>query len=338
MKLRKASILIILILAVFLLADFALARDLEVPLPETGDGSITTTPILPDYVKYVFNFSIGIAGLIAFLMLVYGGFRYLTSAGNPSAMSGANDQIFAGLIGLVVILGSWMLLTTINPQLMVINPQLEEPGLVIGETPGVYLCAGEKCQLFNSSQSFVSEELNDKVTSIKFSNAEGVKYGAVLHRDKYYRGRCSVCLDDSCNLPNVGGISSIHVFIQADFSPGKGVTLYEVENYNRRCGEECYQTCPPSPCGENCSGLIPVNPGLCWGPFTAEQPSLNTSEEVWSIEINEEGKWLAALFRGSGYEDECEVFTISDQDTEVDNYIGRKSIGSLKVFPIKVMR
>ena len=268
MKLKKASIFIILILAVFLLADFCSAqRPPEVPLPGLSE---TTTPLLPDYVKYVFNFGIGIAGLIAFVALVYGGFRYLTSAGNPSAMSDANGQIFAGLIGLIVILGSWLLLTTINPQLIVINPQLKESELVVGESPGVYLCAGENCQLFSSSQSFIGGELNDKVNAVKFSNTSDTQYGAVLHQDKNYRGKCAVCLSDNCpDLLNAKDISSVHVFIQADSSPGKGVTLYEIENYNRRCGEECYQTCsPPSTlCGDNCVGVPGFQTGgLCWGP------------------------------------------------------------------------
>lgn len=343
MKLRKASIFIILILTVFLLTDFALANELEVPLPGIGGGEITETPILPDYVKYIFNFAIGLAGLIAFLMLVYGGFRYLISSGNPSATSEANSQIFAGLTGLVVILGSWLLLTTINPQLIVINPELEESGLVIGETPGVYLCAGENCQLFNSSQSFIGNDLDGQVTAVKFSNADGVKYGAVLHRDKNYRGGCSVCKNDNCDLSAVGNdISSVHVFIQADSSQGEGVTLYEVENYNRRCGEECYQTCPPSPCGDDCTGIkIGIfgdqGPGSCWGSFTSSKPDLNAGK-IWSVEINEEGKWLAALFRGSEYTGDCEVFTISDPNTQIDNYLGRVSIGSIQVLPIKVMR
>ena len=264
----------------------------------------------------------------------------MTSAGNPSAMSDANSQIFASLIGLIVILGSWLLLTTINPQLIVINPELEESGLVVGETPGVYLCAGENCQLFNSSQSFVGGEWNDKVTSIKFSNTDDVKYGAVLHQDKNYRGGCSVCLSDNCDFSNAKDISSVRVFELANSSPGDGVTLYNVENYNRRCGEECYQTCPPpkSPCGNNCVGVPGFQTGgSCWGPFKISQPDLN-AKEVWSVEIDNPGKWLAALFKGSGYTGNCEVFTISDEDTQIDNYIKRKDINSIEVLPIKVMR
>ncbi len=138
---KKISIVVVLILATFLSVGFAFARDLEVPLPQTGGGSaITQTPLLPDYIKYIFNFSIGIAGLIAFLTMVYGGFRYLTSAGNPSAMSDANSQIFASLIGLVILFGSYLLLTTINPQLVVINPGLTSSGLTTTTIPGVYLC------------------------------------------------------------------------------------------------------------------------------------------------------------------------------------------------------
>lgn len=337
MRLKKILIFAILILAVFLLAEFALARDLEVPLPETGGGYITETPVLPDYVKYIFDFGIGIAGLIAFIMLVYGGFRYLTSAGNPSAMSDANSQIFAGLMGIIVILGSWLLLNTINPQLLIINPETEESKLAATTASGVYLCAGENCKLFNTSQSFIGGELNDKVTAVKFSNTVGVEYGAVLHEDKYYEGKCSVCLSDNCDFSNAGEISSVHIFEKANTSSGKGVTLYQVENYNRRCGDACYQTCPPSPCGDNCAGFYTTEPGLCWGPFTTSEQNLNAGK-VWSVEIDGDGKWLAALFLESGFEGNCEVLTISDEDTQIDNYIKRKEIKSLEVVPIKVMK
>jgi hypothetical protein len=77
---------------------------------------------------------------------------------------------------------------------------------------------------------------------------------------------------------------------------------------------------------------------LCWGPFTEAESNLNPERKVWSVEINEPGKWLAVLFKDSEYKGNCEVFTISDENTEIDNYLKRDDIGSLKVLPIKVMK
>ncbi len=72
---------------------------------------------LPRYFQYLYTFGIFIAGLIALAALLWGGFRYITSAGNPGTMSDARDQIFSGILGLVIILGTYIFLNELNPQL-----------------------------------------------------------------------------------------------------------------------------------------------------------------------------------------------------------------------------
>ncbi len=236
---KKLSILVSVVLVVLFLADFSLAQNkLEVPLPSIGDASsITTMPFLPDYINYIFNFAIGIAGLIAFISIVYGGARYLTSAGNPSAMSDANSQIFAGVIGLIILLGSWIILTTINPELVKINPQLEGSGIVVEDSPGVYLCqdnTDESCRVFTDSKDTLGE-LSNKVQRVKFKNINDIVYGVVLHEDKYHKGNCVVCLSDGCQveISAIGGdgVSSITVFLRPKQVSGSGVTIYDGEEY-----------------------------------------------------------------------------------------------------------
>lgn len=318
MKLKRFSIFFVLTITIFLLAGFTFARELEVPLPQPGGEEMTETPLLPDYIKYIFNFSIGIAGLIAFIMLVYGGFRYVTSVGNPSAMSDANTKIFSALIGLVVILSSYLILTTINPRLIIINPQAEESGLVVEETPGVYLCkekVGEEedCQLFTDSKSFVGGEFDNSVSYIRIENPTQCKdtcapedcdepqcrettdsYFAVLHRDKYYKGDCAVCFNDRCNeynsIAGVGGVSSIEVFRHADQGSfvGEGVSLYEKSEYNERCREN-----------QNC---------WSWGPMRHGEEN-DIGENGKSIKIEEGGKYAAIIFKSPNYTNHCEVFT-----------------------------
>lgn len=297
MPYTKISIFILFILIVLLLADFTFAqRELEVPLPQLGT---TKLPFLPDYVKYIFNFAVGIAGLIAFVMIIIGGIRYLTSVGNPSAMSDANDQIFSGIIGLIVILGSWLILTTVNPQLIIIKAEREATPAV-EEIEGVYLCRDSEakdCEIFTQSAGTIGE-LNNNVQSIKFKNSKEFKYGLVLHEDKYYKGKCAICLNNGCsdgynNISHVNGVSSIHIFVQANSSPGEGVSLYEKEEYNANCKP-----------GE-CSRWPSVG-----GHKIAKEPSLNQVGK--SIKIDESGQYLAALFEETHYNGECEIFTHSD--------------------------
>jgi hypothetical protein len=110
-------------------SGFCLAEDrkLEIQYPVIGDQTVPAyvTTLLPDYIKYIFYLAISIAGLLAFGALIYGGVRWLTSAGNPASMSDAKDQIFAGILGLIILLASWLFLNTLNPQLVVLkNPEI----------------------------------------------------------------------------------------------------------------------------------------------------------------------------------------------------------------------
>lgn len=73
---------------------------------------------LPGYIKAVYNLALVVIVLSAVLMLSVGGFMYLTSAGNSSAMGTAKGVIFDSLIGLVIALTAWLLLSVINPDLV----------------------------------------------------------------------------------------------------------------------------------------------------------------------------------------------------------------------------
>ena len=59
------------------------------------------------------NIALGIVGLIAVIFLIYGGFRYITSAGNEEVAEGAKKTIQNSIIGLVVIILSYTIITVI---------------------------------------------------------------------------------------------------------------------------------------------------------------------------------------------------------------------------------
>lgn len=97
-------------------------KELEVEYPEIfGFKPKTVETILPEYVKYIFNFFIALAGLIGFAALIWAGIRYLTSAGNPAEQKKARQQIKFAVLGILLLLLSYLILTTINPQLVVLE-------------------------------------------------------------------------------------------------------------------------------------------------------------------------------------------------------------------------
>ena len=72
---------------------------------------------LPLYIRYLYTGAIALGGLIGFFALLRGGLTYLTSTGNPGKMRDAREQIIYGLLGLLIIFGSYVTLHEINPEL-----------------------------------------------------------------------------------------------------------------------------------------------------------------------------------------------------------------------------
>ncbi|MDO8663335.1 MAG: hypothetical protein Q7K28_00630 [Candidatus Wildermuthbacteria bacterium] len=98
---------------------------LNLKYPTFGTFSLNSSQSLSQIIAWFYYFIIGISGFAAFIMLVWGGFQYLASAGNPTQISDAKDRIKNALLGLLLILISWLILQVINPDLTI----LKEPFL-----------------------------------------------------------------------------------------------------------------------------------------------------------------------------------------------------------------
>ena len=55
-------------------------------------------------VNIIINVVLGVLGLLAVVVIIYGGFMYTTSAGDSSKIKKAKDTIMYGVIGLVIAL------------------------------------------------------------------------------------------------------------------------------------------------------------------------------------------------------------------------------------------
>jgi len=121
------KILFIILIAVFIVAVAsetaivqAAARELEieypnVPLAQTPN---TVKTLIPDYIRYVIILGIIISGLIIFGSLVYAGFLYMTSSGNPAALKNSKDRMLSSFLGVIILLSSYLILNTVNPNLI----------------------------------------------------------------------------------------------------------------------------------------------------------------------------------------------------------------------------
>ena len=75
---------------------------------ENVGGTLTLgSADLKETVVNIITFVLGLLGLIAVIMILYGGFIWLTAGGNEDKVDSAKKIISAAAVGLVVILISW---------------------------------------------------------------------------------------------------------------------------------------------------------------------------------------------------------------------------------------
>ncbi|MDD4995296.1 MAG: pilin [Patescibacteria group bacterium] len=88
---------------------------------DVGGQKFVSVPWLAEYIAAVYRYMVGVATILAITMIMYGGFRWVTAAGDSGKISEAKKSIIGAAMGLVLALGSYTLLNLINPDLVSFN-------------------------------------------------------------------------------------------------------------------------------------------------------------------------------------------------------------------------
>ncbi len=309
---KKITFFILLILLFSLFFSFIGAQEepiktLEVEYPEIRD----IKPVyaqgegLPDYVIYIIQLLIFLAGGISIISLVGGGVVWLTSMGDPGKVKDAKERISSAIFGIIIVFSSSLFLSSIDPSLL----ELEELEVVEVEESfpsGIYLSSQK-----NITEKMVEEDVSitrltspernlekkgESVQTLLIANpidergdVLGYYYGVVLHEKQGFRGRCEFYVNEDPDPVSFQldkkNISSISV-IKINRNPlGVGsVTAYEKPDFREDYPFEKLKI--------SVKKFTPLSIG-----------------GVWSIDI--EGSYAVILSSGSNWEeteDGCGVF------------------------------
>jgi len=125
------KILALTCVSIFFLLFATLAHAQATP----GDGTfvpLSNVPFLDanttlsGLLNTLFTLTIGIAAALSVIMIAIGGFQYMGSEAYSSKQA-AKEKIMGAFIGIAIILGSVLLLSTINPNLLNLNPLSSAP-------------------------------------------------------------------------------------------------------------------------------------------------------------------------------------------------------------------
>jgi hypothetical protein len=120
---KTFKVLIIMVMAVSLLtpllsvhaaavtSDFLMNGGNAAVNISTASGLSSTDP--RTIAAKIINIALGILGILAVVLILLGGFKWMTAAGNEEQIEEAKKILTGGVIGLVIILASWGLATFI---------------------------------------------------------------------------------------------------------------------------------------------------------------------------------------------------------------------------------
>jgi len=111
--------------------QFSLAVETKKPTLQINIGSyLTSDSFQPysggdakiewasQYIAAVYKFGVGLAVILAVVMIMVGGFIWLMSAGSPDKVGKAKEFITSAMTGLLLALFSFLILQTVNPELL----------------------------------------------------------------------------------------------------------------------------------------------------------------------------------------------------------------------------
>lgn len=195
-----------------------------------GDACKTT---LERYLPNMFNLMVGIAVTLAFIMIAWGGFTYATSDALMEKQDG-KGHIESGIYGLLIVIGAWLILYTINPQILNFDLIIARPDIKAG-VPTVTAGVPMKAEEIAESKKIQSELAGkggyaykgpcEQGQTTQCVNLNGLPQNAISG----LLGTKKACGD--CSIVITGGTEGGHATHGAgapvvDLRPGGGLNAY----------------------------------------------------------------------------------------------------------------
>ncbi len=85
--------------------------------PTAFGGNLTASTTLGQFLSEAFQFGLAIAAALAVIMIVWGGVEIMLSE-SPMGKTNGKEKVWNAIWGLVLALVSWLILYTINPEIL----------------------------------------------------------------------------------------------------------------------------------------------------------------------------------------------------------------------------
>ena len=135
MKFEKKHKTLFLFFVAALLSASGFVYASEISYPPVFGLSLNDGSTFPEYARYFFSIGIFISATLAALVIIFGGIYYLVSFGRGQFTGEGKEWIKAGFLGLFLILGAYLIVYTINPDLAIFRLNGLAPVIVADPIP-----------------------------------------------------------------------------------------------------------------------------------------------------------------------------------------------------------
>jgi len=167
---------------------------------------------VPDLLRYFYQVFLASGIILSFTLLIYSGFLYLVSFGNPKLILNAKQRMISCFLGLLLLFSSYVILSTIDPELVIWNIEilpirLEKPVLVAPDIkPGPIIGLAhiplqktfEAIHRLEKQSLAIAREMNDLITKPNqiAPTAEQLTKEAERCRCRDFQSKC--CPNTAC--------------------------------------------------------------------------------------------------------------------------------------------
>ncbi|MBI5045590.1 MAG: hypothetical protein HZC14_01120 [Candidatus Niyogibacteria bacterium] len=152
---NKITILTIIAAVLVLTPILTYGYTFLAPLPGL-EKTIEGSSLFSAYLSALFRFAIVIASILAVIVIIIAGLKYIGAAGNTAVVNDAKDQIYWAVLGLILALSSWLILSIINPKLLVLKLGVTSTKLI--QAPNAEsLFSGAYCGQFTENSACTAD-------------------------------------------------------------------------------------------------------------------------------------------------------------------------------------
>jgi hypothetical protein len=229
---------------------------------DTKNGYKIDNCSIANYIKGLYNYTAGIAGVVAIFMIVFAAWQWIMAAGNAGKIDTAKDTIRGALIGLALIFGGYLLMNSISEKLVSFDSlQIQRvlPQQMAKDICSALLADGQFGSLNSCGTTYATSTNGFSVNCV--DNTCPASYRCYQYSEYEERiGDCPTTIDEGASVScSCAQIIPCHNLLRFDC----GVyNLYE-DHYSESCAVNlCYgetmaddETVYPSICGLSRAGI-----------------------------------------------------------------------------------